>query len=79
MHRHGVGAAQGRRRGTRRVDDGRGFDPGALKSTPETAHFGLSLMSDAARDAGAVLQVASALGHGTHWRLVVPRGSGEAQ
>lgn len=36
-------------------------------------------MSDAARDAGAVLQVASAPGHGTHWRLVVPRGSGEAQ
>jgi signal transduction histidine kinase len=61
------------------VDDGRGFDPGALESTPETGHFGLSLKSDAAGDAGAVLQVASAPGHGTHWRLVVPRGPGEAQ
>jgi signal transduction histidine kinase len=54
------------------VDDGRGFDPEALEVTPETGHFGLSLMTDAARDAGAVLQVASGSGHGTHWRLVVP-------
>jgi signal transduction histidine kinase len=59
------------------VDDGRGFDPETLEATPETGHFGLSLMRDAAADAGAVLQVASAPGHGTHWRLVVPRGPEE--
>ena len=60
------------------VDDGRGFDPEALAGTPATGHFGQSLMTDAARDAGALLQVASAPGHGTHWRLVVPRGPRDA-
>jgi two-component system, NarL family, sensor kinase len=54
------------------VDDGCGFDPVHLERTPDSGHFGLSLMSDAATDAGALLQVASAPGHGTHWRLVVP-------
>jgi two-component system, NarL family, sensor kinase len=54
------------------VDDGCGFHPGTPESTPDSGHFGLSLMSDVATDAGALLQVASAPGHGTHWRLVVP-------
>lgn len=53
------------------VDDGAGFDPGALSMTPDNGHFGLSLMADAAREAGALLQVASAPGRGTHWRLVM--------
>jgi signal transduction histidine kinase len=59
------------------VDDGVGFDPAALEASPDTGHFGLSLMGDAARDAGAVLQVASAPGRGTHWRLTVPSGRPE--
>jgi signal transduction histidine kinase len=59
------------------VDDGVGFDPAAHEASPDTGHFGLSLMGDAARDAGAVLQVASAPGRGTHWRLAVPSGRPE--
>lgn len=55
------------------VDDGIGFN--ATAAAPE-GHFGLSLMSDLASDAGALLQVASAPGHGTHWRLVLPDPAG---
>jgi signal transduction histidine kinase len=53
------------------VDDGAGFDVDSRLADPETGHFGLPLLADAAREAGALLQVASAPGHGTHWRLVV--------
>jgi signal transduction histidine kinase len=53
------------------VDDGVGFDLDGATGRPDAGHFGLSLMTDAARDAGALLQVASAPGRGTHWRLVM--------
>jgi signal transduction histidine kinase len=53
------------------LDDGVGFDVDAQATRPADGHFGLPLMSDAAREAGALLQVAAAPGHGTHWRLVV--------
>jgi signal transduction histidine kinase len=53
------------------VDDGRGFDAQALLADPEPGHFGLQLLADIASGGGALLQVASAPGRGTHWRLQV--------
>ncbi|GAA4710770.1 sensor histidine kinase [Pedococcus ginsenosidimutans] len=56
------------------VDDGPGFDT-ALLQRPVDGHFGLRVLADLATDAGATLQVASAPGAGTHWRLaLVPGG-----
>jgi len=51
------------------VDDGAGFDVAAQLSNPETGHLGLQLLADLAKTGGALLQVASAPGQGTHWRL----------
>ena len=48
------------------ADDGVGFDPTAV--VPE-GHFGLRVMADLARDAGASLAVSSRPGGGTRWRL----------
>ncbi|WP_051570990.1 sensor histidine kinase [Cryptosporangium arvum] len=48
------------------ADDGVGFDPAAVG--PE-GHFGLRVMADLAREAGATLAVASRPGGGTRWRL----------
>ena len=57
------------------VDDGPGFDTGLL-DRPVEGHFGLRVLADLATDAGATLQVASAPGAGTHWRLaLVPGGA----
>ncbi|RZS79975.1 signal transduction histidine kinase [Motilibacter rhizosphaerae] len=53
-------------------DDGRGFDPGEVLRGPEAGHFGLRVMIDLARAAGATLAVRSAEGQGTTWRLEVP-------
>ncbi|WP_406829437.1 ATP-binding protein [Pedococcus sp. KACC 23699] len=50
------------------LDDGPGFDT-VLLSQPADGHFGLRVLADLASDAGATLQVASAPGAGTHWRL----------
>jgi two-component system, NarL family, sensor kinase len=52
------------------VDDGPGFDP-AAHWEPRAGHFGVLVLSDLATEAGATLQVASAPGRGTHWRLVL--------
>ncbi len=52
-------------------DDGTGFDPVAVLAAPPEGHFGLRLLADLARDAGATLAVASAPGRGTRWRLEV--------
>jgi two-component system NarL family sensor kinase len=60
------------------LDDGLGFDVDAHANATSSGHIGLSLMSDAAREAGALLQVASAPGAGTHWRLLLHPGSGGA-
>lgn len=51
------------------VDDGHGFDVAEAMANPEPGHFGLQLLADLASGGGAVLQVASAPGRGTHWRL----------
>ena len=53
------------------VDDGRGFDPEAALADPANGHFGLRLLAELAATGGGTLQVASAPGHGTHWRLRV--------
>ena len=56
------------------VDDGRGFDAEAALTDPAQGHFGLQLLAEVAATGGGTLQVASAPGHGTHWRLQVPVG-----
>jgi signal transduction histidine kinase len=58
------------------VDDGRGFDVGQVRSAPPDGHLGLQLLADAASVPGALLQVSSAPGRGTHWRLVLDGGLG---
>jgi len=54
------------------VDDGHGFDVAEAMADPDPGHFGLQLLADLASGGGAVLQVASAPGRGTHWRLQLP-------
>ena len=61
------------------VDDGNGFDVAERISHPEPGHFGLQLLADVAQTGGALLQVASAPGRGTHWRLQVPAGGEDAR
>lgn len=57
------------------LDDGPGFDT-VLLSQPAEGHFGLRVLADLASDGGATLQVASAPGAGTHWRLsLLPGGT----
>ena len=56
------------------VDDGRGFDPEAVLADPDDGHFGLRLLAELAATGGGTLQVASAPGHGTRWRLRVRAG-----
>lgn len=53
------------------LDDGPGFDVEAQLSDPEPGHLGLQLLADLAATGGGLLQVASAPGQGTHWRLMV--------
>ena len=53
------------------VDDGVGFDVGQVLAAPRDGHLGLQLLADAASVPGALLQVSSAPGRGTHWRLVL--------
>jgi signal transduction histidine kinase len=50
------------------ADDGRGFDPAAAAE----GHFGLRILADLARDAGASFDVASTPGKGTKVRLEAP-------
>lgn len=54
-------------------DDGVGFDVQRALDEPETGHFGVRLLADAAQQHGADLRVSSTPGSGTHWQLVVPR------
>ena len=56
------------------VDDGRGFDAENALTDPPQGHFGLQLLAELAATDGGTLQVASAPGHGTRWRLQVPVG-----
>ena len=59
------------------VDDGAGFDVQQVRTAPREGHLGLQLLADAASVPGALLQVSSAPGHGTHWRLVLDGDLGE--
>jgi two-component system, NarL family, sensor kinase len=54
-------------------DDGVGFDAVTVLVTPPAGHLGLRSLVDLAERRGADLQVASAPGAGTRWRLVLPR------
>ncbi len=54
-------------------DDGVGFDPAEALRHPEEGHYGVQVMTDLALQAGATLDVSSAPGRGTCWRLRVPR------
>jgi two-component system, NarL family, sensor kinase len=55
------------------ADDGRGFDPGEAGDGAGEGHFGLALLRDLAREAGAELSVDSGPGTGTTVRIEVPR------
>jgi two-component system, NarL family, sensor kinase len=52
------------------IDDGTGFD--VDRGGREAGHFGLSVLADLAREAGATLDLAAAPGAGTAVRLRVP-------
>lgn len=54
-------------------DDGVGFDVAAALRTPPEGHVGLRVMTDLTEQSGALLEVSSAPGSGTCWRLTVPR------
>jgi len=54
------------------ADDGIGFDAAEKLSRPNAGHFGLRVLGDVAAQAGAELDLASAPGVGTRWRLRVP-------
>jgi two-component system, NarL family, sensor kinase len=55
------------------ADDGRGFDPAQAGGGAGEGHFGLALLRDIAREAGAELSVDSGPGTGTTVRIEVPR------
>jgi signal transduction histidine kinase len=54
------------------IDDGVGFDAPHVLAHPAEGHFGLRVLRDVVGDAGAQLQVSSAPGAGTGWRLRIP-------
>lgn len=54
------------------VDDGPGFDAAAVLAAPQDGHFGVRVLGDLAAAAGARLELATAPGGGTHWRLTLP-------
>ncbi|MBM6405532.1 hypothetical protein JQN72_14900 [Phycicoccus sp. CSK15P-2] len=59
------------------VDDGQGFDTDAVLERPYDGHLGTHVLGDVTGAPGAVLQVASAPGRGTHWRLELTGPLGE--
>jgi two-component system NarL family sensor kinase len=61
------------------VDDGPGFDVAGQLAHPESGHLGLQLLADLAATGVGVLQVASAPGQGTHWRLQLADGRREEE
>jgi signal transduction histidine kinase len=60
------------------VDDGAGFDVAEVLGAAKEGHLGLHLLADAASVPGALLQVSTAPGRGTHWRLVLDGELGAA-
>jgi two-component system NarL family sensor kinase len=73
LHREGAGSVT-----LDVVDDGAGFDVDAVRTAPRDGHLGLQLLADAASVPGALLQVSSVPGSGTHWRLVLDGPLGAA-
>ncbi|MGA8209599.1 MAG: histidine kinase, partial [Nocardioidaceae bacterium] len=57
-------------------DDGCGFDAAAVAAAPQTGHFGVRLLVDAARSGGARLSVRTGPGGGTLWCLALDAASG---
>ena len=58
-------------------DDGIGIEPATL-ATPQAGHFGTRIIAELAIEAGARLDVSSAPGAGTAWRLRIPHaGEGD--
>lgn len=55
------------------IDDGAGYDLSRTLAEPPAGHFGLRVMADTVREAGAELEASSAVGHGAAWKLTVPR------
>jgi two-component system, NarL family, sensor kinase len=55
------------------ADDGRGFDTSVALDRHQAGHFGVQVMRDLSTRYGATLDVASAPGQGTRWRLTVPQ------
>ena len=55
------------------TDDGKGFVAQDVLDNPPEGHFGVQVMTDLAARSGARLELASEPGHGTSWRLTVPR------
>jgi two-component system NarL family sensor kinase len=53
-------------------DDGRGFVPGRSRRAEDREHFGLRVIGDLARAAGAVLSIDSHPGGGTRIRIEIP-------
>ncbi|KRV49323.1 diguanylate cyclase [Wenjunlia vitaminophila] len=68
----GEGGAHGRGAVLRVADDGRGFDPDAVRRAGR--HLGLVSMRDRARAVGGTLHITSAPGRGTVVEMVVPGG-----
>jgi signal transduction histidine kinase len=54
------------------ADDGVGFDADQVLALPPAGHFGLRLMTDLAQENGVDLELATAPGTGTRWRLTIP-------
>lgn len=53
-------------------DDGTGFDPDLAHGAPRPGHLGTTLLREIAEDTGGSLELETAPGAGTTWRLVVP-------
>jgi signal transduction histidine kinase len=53
-------------------DDGKGFDPGLLASSPRNGHVGLTLLQSLADDGGGHLRVLSTPGQGSRIEMTVP-------
>lgn len=58
------------------ADDGKGFDVRETMRYPREGHVGLAVLADTCRRAGARLEVASAPGSGTVWRLTLTPEAG---
>lgn len=58
------------------ADEGEGFDAGAFLDAPRPDHFGLRILTDLAARGGGLLELATAPGDGTRWRLTIPLGKG---